>query len=65
MQTYYRCEEGYEEDAAKLSKANVAAYFKTFGTRLGCKLFETTMPRGVLGLIRGSAVMLRWRRSIT
>ena len=36
----------------RLSKPNVAAYFKTFGTRLGCRLFETTMPRGVLGLIR-------------
>ena len=49
----------------RLSKLNVAAYFKIFGTRLGYRLFETTMPRGVLGLIRRSAMMLRWRRSIT
>ncbi|KAI5015461.1 hypothetical protein ZWY2020_056851 [Hordeum vulgare] len=36
-----------EEDTRRtqrLSKPNVAAYFKTFRTRLGCRLFETTMP---------------------
>ena len=49
----------------RLSKPNVAAYFKTFGTRLGCRLFETTMPHGILGRTWRSVAILRWRRNIT
>ena len=44
MQTFYRCEEGYEELAAMLSTRSASAYFRTYGMRLGCRLFETTTP---------------------
>ena len=44
MQTFYRCEEVYEEEAANVIENVSSAYYRTYGTRLRCRLFETTTP---------------------